>query len=85
MKLLEMERGRGWNWEERARERALRIGKAKTEEHEDVGEEHGANKEPAREFWVDEPEMGLQNVEWVVVDEADILFGAHLIQVMCVY
>lgn len=77
MKLLEMERGRGWNWEDRARERALRIGKGKTEEHEDVGEEH---KEPAREFWVDEPEMGLQNVEWVVVDEADILFGAHLIQ-----
>ena len=85
MKLLEMERGRGWNWEDRARERALRIGKAKTEEHEDVGEEPGANKEPAREFWVDEPEMGLQNVEWVVVDEADILFGAHLIQIMCAF
>ena len=24
-----------------------------------------------------EPEMGLQNVEWVVVDEADILFGTY--------
>ena len=24
------------------------------------------------------PEMGLQNVEWVVVDEADILFGTYL-------
>ncbi|OJA10517.1 hypothetical protein AZE42_01720 [Rhizopogon vesiculosus] len=74
MKLLEMERGKGWNWEERARERAMKIGKAKTEEHDDVGEDDGGNKEPAREFWIDEPEMGLQNVEWVVVDEADILF-----------
>ncbi|KAJ8596389.1 P-loop containing nucleoside triphosphate hydrolase protein [Rhizopogon salebrosus TDB-379] len=74
MKLLEMERGKGWNWEERARERATKIGKGKTEEHEDVGAEDGTNKEPAREFWVDEPEMGLQNVEWVVVDEADVLF-----------
>ena len=25
-----------------------------------------------------EPEMGLQNVEWVVVDEADILFGTKI-------
>ncbi|OAX38102.1 P-loop containing nucleoside triphosphate hydrolase protein [Rhizopogon vinicolor AM-OR11-026] len=74
MKLLEMERGKGWNWEERARERAMKIGKGKTEEHDDVGEDDGGNKEPAREFWIDEPEMGLQNVEWVVVDEADILF-----------
>ncbi|KAG1742138.1 P-loop containing nucleoside triphosphate hydrolase protein [Suillus lakei] len=74
MKLLEMECGRGWNWEERARERAMRIGKAKSEEHEDVKDEDGGNKEPPREFWVDEPEMGLENVQWVVVDEADVLF-----------
>ncbi|KAG2742784.1 P-loop containing nucleoside triphosphate hydrolase protein [Suillus brevipes Sb2] len=74
MKLLEMERGRGWNWEERARERAMRIGKVKSEEHEDIKGENGGNKEPPREFWVDEPEMGLENVQWVVVDEADVLF-----------
>ncbi|KIK41067.1 hypothetical protein CY34DRAFT_13274 [Suillus luteus UH-Slu-Lm8-n1] len=74
MKLLEMERGRGWNWEERARERAMRIGKVKSEEHEDIKGEDGGNKEPPREFWVDEPEMGLENVQWVVVDEADVLF-----------
>ncbi|KAG2154030.1 P-loop containing nucleoside triphosphate hydrolase protein [Suillus clintonianus] len=73
MKLLEMERGRGWNWEERARERAMKIGK-KAEEHEDVKEEDGGDKEPPREFWIDEPEMGLENVQWVVVDEADVLF-----------
>jgi ATP-dependent RNA helicase MRH4, mitochondrial len=80
MKLLEMERGRGWNWEERAREQAMRIGKVKSEEHEDLKGEDGGNKEPPREFWVDEPEMGLENVYWVVVDEADILFGACLTQ-----
>jgi ATP-dependent RNA helicase MRH4 len=86
MKLLEMERGKGWNWEERARERAMRIGKGKTQEHEDVGAEDGTSKEPAREFWVDEPEMGLQNIEWVVVDEADVLFGVHSTQTnICVY
>ncbi|KAG1834937.1 P-loop containing nucleoside triphosphate hydrolase protein [Suillus subalutaceus] len=79
MKLLEMERGRGWNWEERARERAMRIGKGKSEGHEDVKEEDGGNKEQPREFWVDEPEMGLENVQWVVVDEADVLFGAATI------
>ncbi|KAG1725189.1 hypothetical protein EDB19DRAFT_1757039, partial [Suillus lakei] len=45
MKVLEMERGRGWNWEERARERAIRIGKVKSEEHEDVKDEDGGNKE----------------------------------------
>lgn len=78
MKLLEMERGRGWNWEERARERAMRIGKVKSGEHEDIKGEDGGNKEPPREFWVDEPEMGLENVQWVVVDEADVLFGACL-------
>ncbi|KAG0700309.1 P-loop containing nucleoside triphosphate hydrolase protein [Suillus ampliporus] len=75
-KILEMERGRGWNWEERAqeRERAMRIGKAKAKEREDVKKEDGANKEPPQEFWIDEPKMGLENVQWVVVDEADILF-----------
>jgi ATP-dependent RNA helicase MRH4 len=82
MKLLEMERGRGWNWEERARERAMRIGKVKSEEHEDVKAEEGSNKELRREFWVDEPEMGLENVQWVVVDEADVLFGVCLTQAM---
>ena len=84
MRLLEMERGRGWNWEERARERAMRIGKAKTEEHEDVGGADEHSKEPARKFWVDEPEMGLQNVEWVIVDEADVLLGVHSPQAICV-
>ncbi|KAG2125986.1 hypothetical protein DEU56DRAFT_872999 [Suillus clintonianus] len=66
MKLLDMERGRGWNWKER-------IGK-KAEEHEDVKEEDGGDKDSPREFWIDEPEMGSENVEWVVVNEGDVLF-----------
>ncbi|KAF9233494.1 P-loop containing nucleoside triphosphate hydrolase protein [Melanogaster broomeanus] len=72
MKLLELERGKGWNWEQRARERALQIS-AKSGEDPIAAQEHA---DPARKFWVDEPEMGLENVEWVVVDEADVLFDA---------
>ena len=25
--------------------------------------------------WKSKPELGLANIEWVVVDEADVLFG----------
>ncbi|KAG6378348.1 P-loop containing nucleoside triphosphate hydrolase protein [Boletus reticuloceps] len=62
MKLLELEKGKGWNWEQRAHERALRAGSKKTEDP------------TVRKFWVDEPEMGLESIEWVIVDEADVLF-----------
>lgn len=73
MKLLELEKGRGWNWEQRAHEKALRAGSKKTEDPV------AAQKLTAsmRKFWVDEPEMGLENVEWVIVDEADVLFGVY--------
>jgi ATP-dependent RNA helicase MRH4 len=76
MKLLELERGRGWNWEQRARERALQIN-AKSAEDPSAAQEHA---DPVRKFWVDEPEMGLENIEWVVVDEADVLFDADFEQ-----
>ena len=66
MKLLELEKGKGWNWEQRAREKALKVGSKKTEDPQNSRE---------RTFWVDEPEMCLEKVEWVIVDEADILFG----------
>ncbi|KAF8550684.1 P-loop containing nucleoside triphosphate hydrolase protein [Imleria badia] len=70
MKLLELEKGRGWNWEQRAHEKALRVGSKKTEDP-------AATQKLAasvRKFWVDEPEMGLEKIEWVIVDEADVLF-----------
>ncbi|KAG6377281.1 hypothetical protein JVT61DRAFT_15066 [Boletus reticuloceps] len=62
MKLLELGKGKGWNWEQGGHERALRAGSKKTEDP------------TVRKFWVDEPEMGLENIEWVLVDEADVLF-----------
>lgn len=71
MKLLELEKGKGWNWEQRAHEKALRVGSKKTR---DPASERTLAAS-ARKFWVDEPEMGLKNVEWVVIDEADVLFG----------
>ena len=75
MKMLDLEKGKGWNWEERARERALRVGSKKTDDPEVVAQKLAACE---RKFWVDEPEVGLENVEWVIVDEADILFGIYL-------
>ncbi|KAF9219551.1 P-loop containing nucleoside triphosphate hydrolase protein, partial [Gyrodon lividus] len=70
MKLLELERGRGWNWEQRARERASRISAKSAEDPETTQEQ----ADSSRKFWVDEPEMSLENIEWVIVDEADVLF-----------
>ncbi|TFY56618.1 hypothetical protein EVJ58_g7524 [Rhodofomes roseus] len=37
------------------------------------------NAPKPRAFTVGKPEMGLDRIEWVVVDEADVLFGASLI------
>lgn len=31
-----------------------------------------------RRFTIGKPEMGLERVEWIVVDEADVLFGAYI-------
>jgi ATP-dependent RNA helicase MRH4 len=40
--------------------------------------EFGEGEEPRRRKWVvGQPEVSLSDVEWVVVDEADVLFGAH--------
>ncbi|KAH7903333.1 P-loop containing nucleoside triphosphate hydrolase protein, partial [Hygrophoropsis aurantiaca] len=70
MKVLEMARGKGWNWEDRDRKRRL------AEDPDSLDEmSTEANKTKAvRKYWVDEPEMGLANIDWVVVDEADVLF-----------
>ena len=60
-KLLEMARGRKWD-------------RIKDETDKELAAElSGSRREtPSRSL---EPEMGLQNISWVVVDEADILFG----------
>jgi ATP-dependent RNA helicase MRH4 len=41
--------------------------------------EFGEGEEARRRNWVvGRPEISLSDVEWVVVDEADVLFGAHI-------
>jgi ATP-dependent RNA helicase MRH4, mitochondrial len=45
-------------------------GPPKREEGEPVDE-----RLKKKEWTVGKPEMGLANVEWVIVDEADVLFG----------
>ncbi|KAI0344296.1 P-loop containing nucleoside triphosphate hydrolase protein [Trametopsis cervina] len=58
-KVLEMVRGHGWNWD-----------KVRQESEESLFT--GSRKQST--FVVGEPEVGLKRVEWVVVDEADVLF-----------
>jgi len=71
-KVLEMARGRGWDWEERLRKKRKEEARAQGRVY--VDDPH----QPIRSFWIDEPEMDLAGIEWVVVDEADILFGMYL-------
>ncbi|KAG6861828.1 hypothetical protein C0995_011710 [Termitomyces sp. Mi166 len=70
MKLLEMVKGRGWD---------------RKEDEDLVGDpddgfgpklRRGRDKMVGFGKWRSKPEMGLANVEWVVVDEADVLFDA---------
>ncbi|OSD05588.1 P-loop containing nucleoside triphosphate hydrolase protein [Trametes coccinea BRFM310] len=56
-KILELARGRGWDYEQR--------------EAEDSQE---GDRRSHRKITVGEPEMGLADVEWVIIDEADVLF-----------
>lgn len=65
-KLLEMARGHGWNWEANKEQ--------PVEETWDL-DERGRKIKPKKTFIVGQPEVGLENIEWVVVDEADVLFG----------
>jgi ATP-dependent RNA helicase MRH4 len=65
MKLLEMVRGRGWDREEGEIEQDDVRGKLR----------RGRDKMVGFGKWRNTPEMGLANVEWVIVDEADVLFG----------
>ena len=74
MKIMEMIRGRGWD---RAEEKEKEEG----EEGEEVDGRklrRGRDKMPHHATWRSSQELGLHNVEWVVVDEADVLFGEFL-------
>ena len=61
-KILEMVRGHGWDYD---------LAKPQTEEYDEDG-----HKIRSRKFVIGEREASLERVEWVVVDEADVLFGA---------
>ncbi|EEB87143.1 hypothetical protein MPER_15630, partial [Moniliophthora perniciosa FA553] len=71
MKLLEMVRGRGWDREEDG------PGAESQQDGEKKKLRRGRDRlppGPGQGRWRAEGEMGLENVEWVVVDEADVLF-----------
>ncbi len=63
-KVLELFRGRGWDWEVR---------RSRKDVFANGGEEGKINI--PRKYNIGEPQMGLADIEWVVVDEADVLFG----------
>lgn len=84
MKLLEMVRGRGWDRKpvevDSAEDTEDKEEKLEKVEAEEVGEDarklrRGRDKMAGFGTWKAKGEMGLENVEWVIVDEADVLFG----------
>ncbi|KAH9475710.1 ATP-dependent RNA helicase MRH4, mitochondrial [Psilocybe cubensis] len=81
MKLLEMVRGRGWDriTEQHQQQLELQDAAAKQSQDEDGESEQkqlrrGRDRIPHFGTWRPKSEMGLENVEWVIVDEADVLF-----------
>lgn len=74
MKLLEKIRGRGWDRSEAPPQQDLGDdGDAADAEHRKL--RRGRDKMPHVGTWKARSELGLENIEWVVVDEADVLFG----------
>ncbi|KAF5356453.1 hypothetical protein D9758_009514 [Tetrapyrgos nigripes] len=74
MKILDLVKGRGWDRVEAGEDTELQLldengEKRKWRRGRDKVIVSGPNNR-----WRAEPEMGLSNVEWVVVDEADVLF-----------
>ena len=75
MKMLELVHGRGWDRKE--------VEEGDDYELQAAGEEEKAVKKPRRGrdkmigfgIWRSNLELGLANIEWVVIDEADVLFG----------
>ena len=66
MKIMEMIRGRGWDRKE---------GGADDEAVDPKSLRRGRDKMTGYGRWRSKPELGLENIEWVVVDEADVLLG----------
>lgn len=64
-RLLEMVHGRHWDRKEDAM-------------FEEIIPDAGKGRIRPAAWRAAEPEMGLENIEWVIVDEADVLFGEFL-------
>lgn len=82
MKLLEMFRGRGWD-KIREKEEEEEKENEKNEEEASVDGEGQKKFRRGRDFAegfgrAKTVELGLANVEWVVIDEADVLLGLYL-------
>jgi ATP-dependent RNA helicase MRH4 len=71
MKVLEMVHGRGWDRIEEGEEGDMEL-QAGVEVKKP---RRGRDKMVGVGKWRSKPELGLANIEWVVVDEADVLFG----------
>ncbi|KAG6867109.1 hypothetical protein C0993_006779 [Termitomyces sp. T159_Od127] len=70
MKLLELVKGRGWDCKEPDAEDAAET----VDDGPSPKLRRGRDKLVGFGKWRSKPEMGLANVEWVVIDEADVLF-----------
>jgi ATP-dependent RNA helicase MRH4 len=77
MKVLEMVHGRGWDRKEvkEDTEEEVQIDVA---EEEVTKPRRGRDKMVGFGKWRSKPELGLADIEWVVVDEADVLFGGFI-------
>ena len=74
MKVLEMVHGRGWDRKEGEEEDSNGL-QSGIEEEKAKKLRRGRDKMIGFGIWRSKAELGLANIEWVVVDEADVLFG----------
>ena len=77
MKVLEMVHGRGWDRKEVEEEVDDEVQAGVVEEGA-AKPRRGRDKMVGFGKWRSKPEVGLANIEWVVVDEADVLFGEFI-------
>ena len=78
MKVLEMVHGRGWDRREVEDEGDKEVRAGVEEGKAAKKPRRGRDKTDGFGEWRSKPELGLANIEWVVVDEADVLFGGFL-------
>jgi ATP-dependent RNA helicase MRH4 len=75
MKVLEMIHGRGWDRKEVEDEGDKEVRAGAEDGRAAKKPRRGRDKTDGFGEWRSKPELGLANIEWVVVDEADVLFG----------